>query len=518
MTATPYFPPSQVEDVLARHEAVARAAVVARPRPGRPEETELVAYAVPASAGDKEREAAQVEEWQQIFDRVYTSGPAQPFGENFSGWNSSYDGRPIGVEQMTRWRAATVDRIRELRPRRVLEIGVGSGLLLARLAADCESYWGTDFSGPAVDELARHVEERRELADRVTLRTQAADVVDGLPEAYFDTVVLNSVSQCFPSGEYLEKVVRGALGLLAPGGALFVGDVRDLRTVEYFHTAVTLHRRKGTDAAALAASADKSRVRDEELLVHPGFFARLAEAGLGVAAVDVQLQRTPFHNEMSRHRYDVVLRKAPAEVTEVSGCPSLAWGKDVTGPETLAERLATSPLPLRVTGIPNARLTGEIAARRALTEGDAPAARSALTRQDPAAVDPETLTRLAGDAGLRLALTPAPDDPGAFEAVFVPPGDTALDGVHRYAVDDPAPALTEIPAVAHRAGRFAANLRAWLDERLPGHARPAAVVVLDRMPTRPDGTTDVAALPLPAPAATRSAVHPSTTHERETAP
>ncbi len=511
MTATPHVSPRQVEDIVTRHEAVARAAVVVRPRPGRPGDTEFVAYVVPASSGEEGREAAQVEEWQQIFDRVYTSAPGRLFGENFSGWNSSYDGRPIDIGQMERWRAATVDRIRELGPRRVLEIGVGSGLLLARLAADCESYWGTDFSGPAIDELGRHVEERPGLCGRVTLRTQPADVVDGLPEGYFDTVVLNSVSQCFPSGEYLRKVVRRALGLLVPGGALFLGDVRDLRTVEYLHTAVTLHRRKGNDAAALALAARKSLLRDEELLVHPGFFDALAATEPAVAAVDIQLQKTPFHNEMSRHRYDVVLRKSPAEVTDVSGCPTAAWGEDVTDPDDLGGRLRTTSLPLRVTGIPNARLMGEIAAWRALAGGDAEAARAALTRKDPAAVDPDALTRPAADAGLRLSLAPAPDDPARFEAVFAPSGHGPPGGAHRLGAPPPATVLTEIPAAAHRAGRFAAGLRAWLDERLPAHARPATVVVLDTMPSRPDGTPDLTSLPLPTPA--RTAVPSSTSHD-----
>ena len=47
---------------------------------------------------------------------------------------------------MAEWVDATVADIRRLHPERVLEIGCGTGLLLARLAPDCVEYWGTDYS------------------------------------------------------------------------------------------------------------------------------------------------------------------------------------------------------------------------------------------------------------------------------------------------------------------------------------------------------------------------------------
>ncbi|MGY1496687.1 class I SAM-dependent methyltransferase [Streptomyces sp. QTS52] len=77
-------------------------------------------------------------------------------GEDFSGWDSSYDGAPIPVGEMREWRDAVVDRLQALRPRRVLEIGVGSGALLTRLAPHCERYVGTDLSPVAVTTLGRH--------------------------------------------------------------------------------------------------------------------------------------------------------------------------------------------------------------------------------------------------------------------------------------------------------------------------------------------------------------------------
>ncbi|AXK36789.1 hypothetical protein DVA86_33785 [Streptomyces armeniacus] len=52
-----------------------------------------------------------------------------------------------------------------------------------------------------------------ELAARVELRAQQAHDTTGLPEGWFDTVVLNSVAQYFPGPGYLTDVLRAVSGL-----------------------------------------------------------------------------------------------------------------------------------------------------------------------------------------------------------------------------------------------------------------------------------------------------------------
>src|SRR5262249_5599904 len=158
---------------------------------------------------------------------------------------------PIPLEQMREWRAATVDRIRGLRAARILEIGVGSGLLLSQLAPHAEEYWGTDLAAPTIQTLQAAVASQP-WADRVRLRAQPADVADGLPQGHFDAVVLNSVVQYFPSAGYLLDVLAAAMRLLAPGGALYIGDVRNLSLLLAFTTGmVCADPAGGEDTAAL---------------------------------------------------------------------------------------------------------------------------------------------------------------------------------------------------------------------------------------------------------------------------
>src|SRR5262249_32100297 len=173
-----------------------------------------------------------------VYDELYAAPAADPTF-NIAGWNSSYTGEPIPAEEMREWVDRSVERILALRPRRVLEIGCGTGLLLFRVAPNCERYLATDLS-PAVigqlrDELARqHLQQ-------VTLMERSADDLDGLEEGSFDLVIINSVTQHFPDAEYLIRVLEGALRVLAKGGRVFVGDVRSLPLLEAFHTSVQLH-------------------------------------------------------------------------------------------------------------------------------------------------------------------------------------------------------------------------------------------------------------------------------------
>ncbi|MFC7556744.1 class I SAM-dependent methyltransferase [Pseudoroseomonas wenyumeiae] len=120
---------------------------------------------------------------------------------------------------MREWLDHTLAEIEALAPARVLEIGCGTGLLLARLAPAREAYVGTDFSQAALDGIAALRRARPELA-HVHLARQMADDLAGLPEGGFDLVVINSVAQYFPSLDYLLQVLRAAATRLRPGAHL----------------------------------------------------------------------------------------------------------------------------------------------------------------------------------------------------------------------------------------------------------------------------------------------------------
>ncbi|WP_459758658.1 hypothetical protein, partial [Mycobacterium riyadhense] len=114
-------------------------------------------------------------------------------------------------------------------------------------------------------------------------------MTDGLPEGHFDVVVLNSVVQYFPSAGYLLDVLDSALGLLAPGGAIFLGDVRNLTLLETFSTGILSARAEG--ATVTRARIAREMRTEQELLLAPEFFVALTRRFSDLAGVDVQLKR-----------------------------------------------------------------------------------------------------------------------------------------------------------------------------------------------------------------------------------
>src|SRR5215207_9459695 len=194
-----------------------------------------------------------------------------------------------------------------LKPQRVLEIGCGTGLLLARIAPHCEQYTGTDFSETAINHTRQMCEELEILA-RVTLRKAFADDFSGFEADQFDTILLNSVIQYFPDIHYLERVIAGALHVLKPDGFIFIGDVRHYDLLESFHTSVQLCRASDTlTVQQLKQQIQRHQKQEKELLVSPDFFLSLAQQDQRIGHLQVQPRYGQAENELTRFRYDAIL-------------------------------------------------------------------------------------------------------------------------------------------------------------------------------------------------------------------
>jgi len=503
----------ELEAALLAHPGVREAAAIFR-QDGSRGKPNLVACIVPdenyisQALADPENQRKRLHNRRKTFDLAQLgkqAGASEP-GFNIAGWDSSYTRTPIPADQMREWVDLTVQEILSFQPRDILEIGCGTGLLLLRIARGVRRYVGMDFAPVVLAKLKQQMREIGEDWSGVTLLERSAADFEGFGEDSFDTVIVNSVAQYFPSAEYLTKVLEEACRVVKPGGRIFVGDVRNLALLDLYAASVELYQAPShMKLDELRQSALRRTEFEEQLVISPAYFLALQRRIPKIGAIETQPKGGQSDNELTRFRFDAALHIG-ASWPEPAALSWLDWVAQPLTLQAIGELLRDQGREtLAIKRIANARVEKDVEALAAIAnsndEETVDDLRKRLNSLEPRGIDPQKLWSLGEQLGYRVhASWMACRSDGSYEAVFQRLG--ASEKSASSMIKWPAPELdsdnleryANSPGRAVQRQRLPDELLDHCKSRLPTDLCPESVILLDALPLTVDDKLDRQAL------------------------
>ncbi|PWS29199.1 non-ribosomal peptide synthetase [Pedobacter yonginense] len=416
----------EIEARLTEQEGVRQAVVnVQEDKNG---DKKLIAYlTVDAAKASKKETVSWLERWNILYDAGISAIPKDEIAPEGSITKSILKQISNSDEYDTHteeWLSESINRIKEIGAKRIVEIGCGDGQLISELSPQTELYIATDYSPVAIDYINKKIEANPNKWKNVSALVAEANDFSQVNKVSPDLVLINSVVQYFSSSDYLFDVIAKAANTIE-SGCIFIGDVQGKHSLRMHHAADQfLHSSDHLSIADFEERINRRIEIEDELMVDPDFFYQLQKELPKINHVEIQLRKGRHLNETTKYHYDVWLYvNSNIEVIEPE--KTIDWNSLYDFSE-LEQKLSTLPLKaILLKNIPNLRLRSDfelIEQLKSLSETDTVGIlRNKLNHIENEGLEPDIFWALGEKLGFQTHVRWSNDGTdGNFEAVFIP--------------------------------------------------------------------------------------------------